>query len=254
MDNQEKTDLPSVIGNSEDRVSVPYNRAVISNHKHQIKSHRYDDSLLMELARRLNSIAYAMGFRDIEIDTVSSLAKWIKEHFGDISMQEVALAFDLVTAKKIGNNIRHYAEFSQQYIGDVLHAFKTYRAQQIKLFEDHQKQKAIEENTSKGATGQEMYEGIKRMALETGKIMKVADWTSAYSYAWNEKLIHRMNEKERQEYKEGIIEDLKTKSRAGFTSKPIGEIIGNEHSLQGLCHKKIMEVHFQQLIDKHQTS
>lgn len=242
MDNQDETGLQKTTENSVVKASVPYNRSIISNHIHQAKSHTYDDDLLMELARRLNSIAYAMGFRGIEIDTVLSLAKWIKEHFGDISMQEVAAAFDLVTAKKIGHNIRHYAEFSQQYIGEVLSAFKTHRGQQIKLHEEYEKQKAIEENTSKGATPKEMYDTIKKISLETGKIMKVADWTGAYNYAWKEKLIHRMNEQERNEYKKGVEKALKTEKKGGIK---IGD-----HSIQTECHRRILHVHFQELINQ----
>lgn len=242
MENQEETSLQRTTENSEAKVSVPYNRSVISNHKNKMKAHSYDDDLLMEMARRLNSIAYAMGFRDIEIDTVLSLSKWIKAQFGDISMQEVAAAFDLVTAKKIGNNIRHYAEFSQQYIGDVLSAFRVYRAQQIKLFEDHKKQIEITKNPAKVVTDQEMYEGIKRIALDTGKIMKVADWTGAYNHAWKERLIHRMSEQERVDYKKSVEKAIKTERHAGIQ---IGD-----YSIQSECHKRIMKVHFQEMIDK----
>ena len=207
------------------------------------------------MAKRLVAISLALGFKESNSAILMlSLSSWIKTQFGDIAMQEVALAFDLVTAKKIGNEIRHYNSFNKQYIGDVLSAFKTYRAQQIKLFEDHKKQLAITENTSKGATGEEMYNTIKKIALETGKMMKVADWTGAFNYAWKKNLIHRMNDQERKEYKEGVIEDIKMEGRANMHAKPVSEIIGNEHSLQSECHKRIMKVHFQQLIDKNQTS
>lgn len=245
MENQEETSLQKTIGSSE--VGVSYNRAVISHHIHQLKSHGYDDNMLMELARRLNSIAYAMGFKEVEIDTISSLAKWIQEQFGNLSMQDVALAFDLVTAKKIGNDIRHYATFSQQYIGDVLNAFKIYKAKQIKLFDEHKKSKEIAEGQIVGATPQEMYEGIKKMALEKGVIMKVADWTGAYNYAWKERLINRMNEKEREEYKEATIKVLESEKRAGI----IPDSYNIDTSIQSECHKRILQVHFNDFILQH---
>lgn len=195
------------------------------------------------MAQRLNSIAYAMGFRDIEVDTVLVLAKWIKDYFGDVSMQEVASAFDLVTAKKIGTEISHYATFSQQYIGEVLSAFKTYRGVQIKLLKESQDNKRLDQ--PKGTSGQEMYEGMKRIALEKGEIMKVGDWTGAYKYAWKENLIHRMNEQEREHFKQQVIEALETEKRA----KLIPESFNIDNSVQSECHKRILQAHFQQIID-----
>jgi len=207
------------------------------------------------MGQRLNAIAYSMGFtKSMSPEELLSLSKWIKEQFGDMAMQEVALAFDLVTAKKIGNDIKHYATFSKQYIGEVLNVFRTHRAKQIKLADEHEKQKQIMENKNTGATPEEMYNTIKKIALEQGTLMKIADWTGAYSHAWKEKLIHRMNKTERTMYKEGVIEDLQTEGRAGFHSKPVKEIIGNEHSLVAECYKRIMHVHFQEIIDTNQTS
>ncbi len=232
-----------------------YNRAVISNHIHHLKSHKYGDKELAEMAQRLNAIDFSMGFQKVNTpEVLLSLSHWIKTQFGDIAMQEVALAFDLVTAKKIGNEIQHYNAFNKQYIGEVLNAFKTYRSQQIKLFEEHKKQKAITENQEKGASPVEMYEWIKKTALSTGKMPKLADWTGAFNYAWKHKLIHRMDEQERKAYKQGVISDLQMEGRANLHAKPIAEIIGNDNSLQRECHKRIMKVHFQELIDKNQTS
>lgn len=193
------------------------------------------------MAQRLNAIVYSMGFPKISSsDILLNLARWIKEQFGDLSMQEVALAFDLVTAKKIGSNIRHYNSFSQQYIGEVLHAFKEYRAKQIKLHKESEANKQL--NAPKPqVSGKEMYEGIKRIALEKGEIMKVADWTGAYNHAWKENLIHRMSDKEREEYKKKVISAMKMEKRANF-DVPI-------ESVQSECHKRILHAHFQELID-----
>lgn len=232
---------------------VNFNRAVISNHRQHLKSHKYGDRELSEMAQRLNAINFSMGFEKLNTpEVLLSLAQWIKEQFGDVSMQEVASAFDLVTSKKIGNDIRHYATFSKQYIGDVLNAFKIYRAKQIKLFEEHKRQIEATENMGIGATPKEMYEGIKKIALNTGKIMKAAEWTNAFEYAWKENLIHRMNDQKRKEYKKSVIEALKSESRAniGIGTKAIAEILNSEDSIQLECHKRIMQSHFQEMIDK----
>jgi len=199
--------------------------------------------MIAEMAKRLVAISMTLGFKESNTGVLMlSLSGWIKVQFGDISMQEVAIAFDLVTAKKIGNDIRHYNSFSKQYIGDVLSAYKTWRSKQIKLFEDHKKTLAITQNTNTGATPQQMYDTIKKIALETGKIMKVADWSGAFNYAWKSGLIHRMNEQERTEYKKKVESALKTEKMGGIE---IGD-----YSLQTEIHKRIMQAHFQEMIDK----
>lgn len=227
--------------------SVPYQRAIISNHKNTLKSREYDTDMLVQMSKRLNAIAFSMGFREsMSPEELLVLSQWIKEQFGDVSMQEVAHGFDLVTAKKIGDKIQHYATFSKQYIGEVLNAFKIHRAKQIKLFEEHMKVKAIEENRSVGATPQEMYEGIKKIALETGQIMKAANWTDAYNHAWSKNLIPRMSEKERSEYKEATIKALESEKRGGI----LLDTFNINASIQSECHKRIMQIHFQEFINK----
>lgn len=198
--------------------------------------------MLSQMAQRLNAISMGMGFKEAaKPEILLNLSTWIKNQFGDMSMQEIALAFDLVTAKKIGQDIRHYNTFSQQYVGEVLYAFKAFRAKHIKLHRDAEASKQLE-NMDKGATGQEMYEGIKRIALESGKIMKVANWTDAYNYAWKENLIHRMSDQERTEYKDAVVKAMETEKRANLD-------IGMTGSIQSECHKRILHAHFQQIID-----
>ena len=215
-----------------------------------MKSHEYDGPLLSQMAQRLNAISFSMGFTKAnEPEVLLKLSTWIQEHFGDIAMQEVALAFDLVTAKKIGKDIRHYNSFTQQYIGDVLHAFKTFRSKQIKLFEEHKKTLAIMENQSTGATDQEMYDTIKKIALTEGKIMKMANRSGAYNYAWKENLIPRMSDQERLEYKESIVKALRSEKRGGI----LPEAFNIDDSIQSECHKRILKVHFQEMIDKSNT-
>lgn len=221
--------------------------ATVSNHLHQLKSHRYGKDEIAQMAQRLNDISFGMGFgRANDPDTLLKLSLWIKNQFGDISMQEVALAFDLVTSKRIGEKIKHYNSFSKQYIGEVLYAFKTFRNRQIQLYNEEKKAKEIAESSSVAATGEEMYKVIEKTALETGKIMKMADWSAAFTYAWKKKLIHRMNKKERTAYKQGVIESMDTEFRAGF----ISEVIKEEESLQAECQKRILQAHFQKLIDE----
>lgn len=219
-----------------------YNKVVISNHANHLKSHKYGVKELAEMAQRLNAIAYSMGIDKVnKTEVLLSISQWIKEQFGDLSMQEVALAFDLVTAKKIGSDIRHYNSFSKQYIGEVLNAFKDFKIKQLKLFKESEATKQLNEPKPQ-VSGKEMYEGIKRIALETGKIMKVADWTGAYGYAWKKNLVKRLSEKERQEYKESVIQAMETEKRADFDIEILGDI-------QSECHKRLLHVHFQEIID-----
>ena len=203
------------------------------------------------MAKRLVAISFSMGFiKSNSAEITLALSIWIKEQFGDMSMQDVALAFDLVTAKKIGEKIKHYNSFSKQYIGDVLYAFRTFRNKQIKAYEESVKVKEIQERIPESATGEEMYGIMKRLAVDEGEIMRIGDWTGAFNHAWKHKFIHRMNKKERTEYKESTIQAIITEKRANI----LPETFNINDSIQSECHKRIMQVHFQEMIDKRETA
>jgi len=226
--------------------AVSYHRATISSYLHQQKSHTYNDELIAEMAKRLVAISLSMGFvKSNSAEIMLALSKWIKEQFGDMSMQDVSLAFDLVTAKKIGSDIRHYNSFSKQYIGDVLYAFRTFRNKQLKAYEESLKVKEIQERATEPVSGEEMYSFMKKLAVEKGEIMRIGDWSGAFNYAWTEKLIHRMNKKERKAYKKSTKQALESEKRANF----LPSTFNIDDSLQSECHKRIMQCHFQEMID-----
>lgn len=207
--------------------------------------------MIAEMAKRLVAISFSMGFvKSNSAEITLALSKWIKEQFGDMSMQDVSLAFDLVTAKKIGDKIKHYNNFSKQYIGDVLYAFRTFRNKQLKAYEESIKVKEIQEKVDESASGEDMYNGIKRIAMEEGKVMRIANWTIAFDYAWKNNLIHRMSENERKRYKKSIIEALESEKRASI----LPSTFNIENSIQSECHRRIMQVHFQEMIDKNNVN
>ena len=106
------------------------------------------------------------------------------------------------------------------------------------------------------ATGEEVYSAMKEIALTESKIMKAGAWTLAYNYAWNKNLIKRLNDQERKEYKESLIEALQTEKRANFaeSSRLLGDILKDPESIQAECHKRIIQAHFQEMIDKQQEA
>lgn len=106
--------------------------------------------------------------------------------------------------------------------------------------------KEFERTTYQSATPKEMYEGIKKIALQTGKLMKVADWSGAYRYAWNANLIPRMDKIKRKAYKASVREALKSEIRAKM--KP--ENFNIDNSIQSECERRVIQAHFQELINK----
>ena len=110
--------------------------------------------------------------------------------------------------------------------------------------------------SEKSATSKEIYNSIKNITLNQGKVMKAAAWSSAYRYAWNKKLIKILNTEERSEYKKSVIEALKSEARAniGAGTKSIKDILNSENSIQMECHRRIMQVHFQEMIDKKENN
>lgn len=217
-----------------------------------MKSRDYNEAIMAQFTQRLNAIAYSMSFKlNVELEVISLLAKWISEQFGDVSMQEVALAFDLVTANKLPMKPRHYDRFDKQYIGDVLHAFKTFRNIQMKLFKEDQAMKQLTEKIKKvGATGKEMYTGLKKIAVEKGEIMIVADWNAAFKYAQDEGLIRRMNNIEKKIYKKKVEATIK-REREG---NKLSDILSNAASLVTECRKRMLIDHLKKLIDDSKVS
>lgn len=221
-------------------------------HKHQMKSYQYDVAELAELGRRLNSIAFGMSFAKLELQVIDTMTLWIKKQFGDVSMQEIALAFELVTAKKLPmgkNEGRHYAKFDMQYVGDVLHAFKTYRGRQLKMYEEQKKIKELQEGNFENISGQEMYEGIKRISLKDGKLMRAADWGAAFLYAESEGLIDKMTNDEKDMYVENVRADIKEKASTGHNPRPLLDILRTDESIASECRKRIIQDHFQKMIN-----
>ena len=139
---------------------------------------------------------------------------------------------------------RQFRKHPATYLNNCSWNDKIYKPEEESL--NYVSPKEFVETKYKGTTGQEMYEGMKRLALDKGEIMKVGDWTGAYSYAWKENLIHRMNEKERSEYKESVILALQTEKRANF----LPENFNINNSIQSECHKRVLQVHFQELINQ----
>lgn len=226
---------------------VAYSSKVVNFHKHSAKCHTYDDELMSEMTNRFNSLVYGMGFEDpVEADTMNALMMWIKDQFSTLSMNEMLYAFQMASAFTLPGAPKHYKNFDMQYIGGVLNAYKTHRNKQLKLLEDEENAKKSAEEVKNVATGEEMYNSMKKLATEQGEIMRIGDWTGAFKYAWKENFIHRMNKKERKAYKKSTKQALESEKRANF----LPSTFNIKDSLQSECHKQIMQCHFQEMIDK----
>ena len=232
--------------------SVTYHRATVNNYLHSMKSRQYDEPMIEQFAQRLNDIAYSMGFKKaVETQVVIELAKWICKQFGDVSMQEVALAFDLATANKLPMKPRHYDRFDKQYVGDVIHAFKSWRSSQLKLYKEEEAMKQLtEEVKSVGATGKEMYNALKKIAVEKGEIMIAADWNLAFKYAQNKGLIEHLSNDEKDIYKENVRADLHQESASESNRSSIMNVLRNERSLADECRKRMLTDHLKKLIEE----
>ncbi len=101
----------------------------------------------------------------------------------------------------------------------------------------------------KAASSKQIYQAIKNIAINEGKVVNEAAWSSAYRHAWNNNLIVRMTTEARSVYKTSIIESLESKKRGGL----LPGTFNIDDSIQIECHKRIMQVHFQEMIDKNQA-
>ncbi len=227
-----------------------YSLKVVNMVKHSPKSSTYDDDLMAQMTSRFNSLVYVMGFEDpVEDDTMQVLMLWIQEQFGDLSINEMIYAFQLATAHNLPGVTRHYKNFDMQYCGDVLNAYKTYRNQQLKIFKEEEKVRQIMEDQGKGATGEEMYKVMKKIAMERGELMKIAQWSTAYEYAIQEGIIDEKSEEERKKYAASVEKDMERLAKQ-FRTQKVGKIINTPREIGAECRKRILHEHLQKIIDE----
>ena len=247
-----KSTTSSVVLSKQTTQSVTYHRATVNNYLHSMKSRQYDEPTIKQFAQRLNDIAYSMGFKKaVETLVVIELAKWICKEFGDVGMQEAAIAFDLATANKLPMKPRHYDRFDKQYVGDVLHAFKIWRCIQMKLFKEEEAMKKLtaKDEGNYSATGKEMYLGLKKTAIKKGRIMLYANWNAAFSYAQDNGIIEKLSNKEKEIYMDNVRADLQHETASATNKSSIIDTLRKDTSLADECRKRMIINHLQRLIE-----
>lgn len=233
---------------------VGYNRKVVNTHRRSPKAYTYDEPLLAQMTSRFHALVYTMGFEDpVEKDTMQVLILWITEQFGDLSMNEMIMAFQMAAAHKLPGAPKHYRNFDMQYVGDVLNAYKSYRNQQLKIFEDEEAANRAMESNGVSLTGQEMYDAIKTVVMGKGEIMKMADWSNAFKYAESEGLIDQMTDAEKKKYRDKVAATLKKEAVKSPDYRRLLNTLTEKTSLRQECRKRILQDHFQKMIDDNKS-
>lgn len=229
---------------------ISYSRKILNLHNNSHKCHSYDEDLMGQMTSRFKALVYTMGFEDpVEADTLQVLMLWIKEQFGNLSMGEMIEAFQMASAFTLPGAPKHYKNFDMQYIGGVLNAYKTHLNKQLQLFKDEENARKTSEGVKNVATDEQMYNFMRNLAIEKGEIMRIGDWTSAFKHAYKNRFINRMNKKERKVFKKSIVIALESEKRGGL----LPDTFNIDNSIQSECHKRIMQAHFQGMIDKNSS-
>ena len=234
-------------------VPVGYSRQTVNVHNHSPKSHTYDKAMLSQMGMRINAMVFTMGFENaVTAEIIQTITIWIKKEFGDLSMNEVIIAFEKATAHNLPGVTRHYKNFDMQYVGDVLNAYKSYRTKQLKIFKDEEAERIMTQGNGKGITGEQMYTVMKKIAMERGEFMRIADWSGAFEYCEEEGLIKKMTDIQKNKYLKKVIKDLEEKKTlvSNDEAKSIGHILDTPRSLQVECRKRLLCEHLQTFIDE----
>lgn len=82
---------------------------------------------IADYSDRVKSIAKDMGVnQEMTPGEAVRILRFIRDHFGWITMDEIEFAFDLMAAGKV-QKVHHYQRFSKDYVGMVLKAYQDYK-------------------------------------------------------------------------------------------------------------------------------
>lgn len=154
-----------------------------------------------EIGVAIAQISNKMGLKEAVPEiTMKDLVEFIQAHYGDMSVKEVELAFDLATAEKLDldyKEIEHYQVFSQKYLGKILSAYRRYRQSTIAKVPLQLPEKPISKEESERLA----YETFKPIIInhfnqniKQGKIKRFNGDYMVYEYLYRRGIITLTNE------------------------------------------------------------
>lgn len=102
----------------------------------------------------------------IEAMEVEDLTKFAFRYFKDFTIEEITLAFELLSAQKFETKLKgHFGVLSRDYFGDVLISYRKYRNEETR--KENILLGSLDENQSRILTPEEVEEKNRRAIVET---------------------------------------------------------------------------------------
>ncbi len=181
-------------------MKIDYDKRCINLRLHHIPLRSYSSLDKEGLGLKLLSIARHIGVKtppSADKD-IPALIEFVCGHYGFITGDEIAYAFELSAAGKLSKALEHYNSFNIRVLGDTLKQYGEYYKQQYRAYKQEQEQ-AEEEEARKQAqepTETEMqgaYERILKHAQEFGHLPVTDRWDLALRHCERSGLISVTN-------------------------------------------------------------
>lgn len=141
------------------------------------------------LEGRLHGISLSVGLREPISDIeMSAIVNFIKSQFGEFTMEELSLAFELAMARKLNTEASAFNSFSCEYVGRVLSAFREFRREaNRKKIKCDAAQKSIamlsdEDLRTREEKNQDSFNAITTYIEENKSMPIIWAWDSIYEH------------------------------------------------------------------------
>ena len=196
---------------------------------------------------------YALcGFEKMPDETQDMvLIAFIREHFSDLTIQDMKNAFELGISGETGVNMKHYHNFNAIYFSDVINAYKTYKRSRKdltpKLIEGGMTDQKKKETHSKWLY-QCIFPQIEK--LNKGEIEEVPDHGNTL-YNYLDKRFINYSRERKEEIKEMAREELLSEFRVDKMANPqdrneigkdITDILMNGKETEGLVRTRAKKI------------
>ena len=195
----------------------------------------------------IKTCAKFSGVQDLANDDYLVISSMLKNQFGHWSLTDIGKAFEVYASGKLGS-IEHYGIFSPKFFGQVLQAYREWKAKETKKQKPIEVEKQIPmKQKSKEEIQLEAYEFVKD-CYEKGEEIYTANWSDCYLYMEKNGII-----KLSKEQKIKIFEQVKkeinseiTKRRGEYRSfADLISTLASPKSLELLCRKKVVIEYFE---------
>jgi len=146
-------------------LTLPNETKIIVNASFQTQIKEMSEEGFRQIHIILVKWAKFLGIKETpQADEVKMIVFFIKQNFGDLTLEEITNAFNLAIARKLNIDPNHYQNFSALYVGGILDAYKEYKGNHIKLY----RQKELEaQEQAEAEKNRPSDEELKEMRLHS---------------------------------------------------------------------------------------